>query len=276
MAVIWCNGNWVEAGGLPVADRGWTLGLSLFETILAIDGRAVFAERHLARLRVACGRWGWTLPETEFPSLMPGLLEKRGLAAGRARLRLTVTGGSGTSGDLAGGDDRLVWLAAAPCEGPPADVAVLVSPWLRNERSPLAGLKCGSYAENVAALDHARRLGFGETLFFNTAGHLCEAAMANVFLVRGGKLLTPPLTAGCLPGITRGVILELAGAEEAEISPGDLDAAEEVFLTSATRGPVGVSRIGERVLQTGTITGQVADIWNAAVSALATPDTLRK
>ncbi len=266
MAMLWCNGEWWEDGKFASAcgDRGGILGLGLFETILAVDGRPVFLDRHLDRLRQACGRFGWLPPDEEFPGLpavMAELLEKRGLAEGTARIRLAVTAGSGSPGDLASGADRLVWMGAVACGDFPREIAVMVSPWVKNERSAISGLKCASYAENVVALDHARRLGFQETLFFNASGHLCEAAMANVFVVRGGEVLTPPLASGCLPGIARQVLLESGFGREENIAPEDLDAATEVFLTSAIRGPVAVCRIGERILPGEGVVGEVAAAW---------------
>ena len=144
-----------------------------------------------------------------------------------------------------------------------------LAPWLRNERSPLAGLKCASYAENLAALDHASRLGFEETLFLNTRGHLCEAATANLFLVRNARLLTPSLASGCLPGITRGVVVELAAqhgipCEQGDLSEEDLHTAEELFLTSSIRGLMGVSLFEKRTLPPGPVTHFLREAWNEA------------
>ncbi|MEO0017900.1 MAG: hypothetical protein RLZZ522_1183, partial [Verrucomicrobiota bacterium] len=275
MRRIWCNGQWLAAGEFPAAplDRGGLLGLGLFETLLGREGRAVFADRHLARLAAGCERLGWVPPQAEFGDLVPvmeRLLEEEGLGAGSARLRLTVTAGTGPLAELAAGRDRLVWLMAAPAAAVPDSVAVAISPWPRNERGALAGLKCASYAENLVALDAARRAGFEETLFFNTAGELCEAATANVFLVAKGVVKTPPLASGCLPGVTRALILELAkraGIEcaEAAMGPEDLAAADEVFLTSATRGPVPVSRVTGLRLPAPQVAARLRELWEAEV-----------
>ncbi len=275
MNVIWCNGQWVEARTLPTSplDRGAMLGLGLFETLLGMDGKAVFGERHLARLAAGCARLGWVAPQTEFadlPAAMAGLLQRAGHGAGRARLRLAVSAGSGGLADLTSGADRLVWMTASPLPDTPASVAVDIAPWPRNERSVLAGLKCASYAENLVALDHARRAGFDETLFFNTTGDLCEAATANVFIVRDGVLLTPPLACGCLAGITRALVLELAAqhglpCKVAALGPADLERAAEVILTSATRGPVAVSRVGARMLPPARTGARLRALWEAAV-----------
>jgi branched-chain amino acid aminotransferase len=275
MNTLWCNGRWLEAGALPASalDRGALLGLGLFETLLGLDGRVVFCQRHLARMAAGCARLGWIAPHVEFadlPEVMERLLQTSGHAGGRARIRLTVTAGTGPLAEVAAGKDRLVWLAASPLAETPPSLAVDVAPWPRNERSALAGLKCASYAENLVALDQARRGGFDETLFFNTAGELCEAATANVFIVRNGVVRTPSLDCGCLAGVTRGVVLELAArhglaCEEAVLRQADLAAADEVILTSATRGPVAVSRVRERSLPPPQLGPCLRQWWEAEV-----------
>lgn len=255
MNEIWCNGRWLPATSHPGAaqDRGAFLGLGLFETMAARDGIVVFARRHLARLHKSCALLGWNVDLTGFEAVAAELLARNGLTAGRARLRLIITAGSGPLDDLTPGADRLVWLAAFPAGEIPAAMTACLSPWPRNERSPLAGLKCASYAENLVALDHARRLGFDEAIFLNTAGHLCEAATANLFLIRDGVLLTPSLDSGCLPGIGREIVCELATKlgiplEERPLFLADLLAADEIFLSSSTRGVIAVPRFEDRAL----------------------------
>ncbi len=266
MTRIWHNGQWIDPPGFSIAptDRGLLHGLGLFETLLAIDGKAVFPDRHLARLQGSCQKLGWDL---EIPDVTGPIST---LGRGRFRIRLTLTGGSGPLDDLSLGADHSWMLAASPVAEAPATTSVNVSPFTRNERSPLVGLKCASYAENLMALDHARRLGFGETLFFNNAGHLCEAATSNVFLVKDGVLLTPSLASGCLPGITRGVVIGIAArlgipCMETDLPAALIHEADEIFLTSSIRGVIGVSRFEQRHLPNGPLTGQLRLAWNSEV-----------
>src|SRR4029079_3524729 len=91
-------------------------------------------------------------------------------------------------------------------------VKVVTVPWPRNERSVLRGAKCSSYASNMLALGAAHEHGAGEAALANTRGELCEGATTNVFVVRRGRAITPPLSSGCLPGITRELVLELCRA----------------------------------------------------------------
>ena len=245
-------------------DRGAIHGLGLFETMLAFDGVLVFADRHLARLRKGHEALGWPVDLPGFHEIATELLAKNHLTKGRARIRLTVTAGSGPIHDLTPGDDRLVWMTAVPALVPPESLTARLSRWPRNEHSPLAGLKCASYSENLIALDQARRKGFDETIFLNTVGHLCEAATANLFLVKDGMLQTPSLDSGCLPGITREVVLELAAetgipCEVGALTLEQLQSADEVFLTSSTIGVVSLSRIGDRVMTPGPVTRRLRE-----------------
>lgn len=272
MTQLWCNGRWFDSQDFPASplDRGAIQGLGLFETLLGLDGVPVFAARHLARLHHACERLGWSFSCPEFHATAGELLARNQLGSGRARIRLTITAGSGPVDDLTPGADCVMWMTALPAGAVPANLTAGLSPWPRNERSALAGLKCASYGENVIALDHARRTGFHQSIFLNTVGHLCEAATANLFLVKGGTLLTPPLHSGCLPGITRAVVIELAESlqipcEERDLSPEDLRLADEIFLTSSIHGVTGISRLEDRELGPGPLTQLLRGAWDGAI-----------
>jgi branched-chain amino acid aminotransferase len=272
MSEIWCDGQWLAAETSLAAaqDRGAILGLGLFETLLAVDGMPVFLDRHLARLVRSGERLGWVLELADFQEICRQLLVRNRLTVGRARLRLTVTAGSGPLDDLTAGVDRRIWLAATALAVPPESLMLGLSPWPRHERSALAGLKTASYAENLVALDHARQRGFQETLFFNTADELCEAATANVFLVKNGRVSTPPLASGCLPGVGREVICELTQrhgltGDERPLTMADVLAADEIFLTSATRGPVAVSCFEQRELAPGPVTAMLRRLWQEEI-----------
>ena len=246
-------------------------GLGLFETILAVDGIPVFADRHVARLRGSCERLGWLFEFPDFVKIMTELIRMNSLTDGRSRIRLAISAGSGLIHDLALGSDHVAWMTATPIAAAPSATTANLSPWLRNERSALAGLKCASYAENLLALEQASRLGFEETLFANTAGHLCEAATSNVFVVKNGSLHTPSLGSGCLPGITRSVVIELAATlgiscEERDLPVDELHAADELFLTSSIRGVMAVSRFEDRVLPPGPVTRALRHAWDTATA----------
>ena len=92
-----------------------------------------------------------------------------------------------------------------------------------------------SYGENVVALAHAHERGAGEAVFGNLVGNLCEGTGTNVFVAVGGRLLTPPLSAGCLAGVTRELLFELVDVAEEDLPLSALTTADEAFLTSSTR-----------------------------------------
>ncbi len=138
-------------------------------------------------------------------------------------------------------------------------------PWPRNERAALAGLKTTSYAENVVALAAAKDEGATEALFANTNGDLCEGTGSNIVVAADGVLLTPPLSSGCLAGITRELLLETVDVIEQPLPMDVLDRADEVFLTSSTRDLQAVSHIDGR--QVGE--GQGGPLTAAAQAAFA-------
>jgi branched-chain amino acid aminotransferase len=277
MTRLWCNGLWLDVLDFPTSptDRGLMHGLGLFETILAVDGRPIFVDLHLARLQAGCQRLGWQVGWPDLKEIIAELINLNHLTNGRARIRLSITGGSGLLQDLSLGADHIVWLTAVPAADAPAATCANLAPWPRNERSPLAGLKCASYAENLIALEHAARLGFEETIFLNTAGHLCEAATANLFLVTNGRIATPSLESGCLPGITRFVVMDLAArlgipCEERTLTRADLDDVDELFLTSTIRGVMGVSKFRDRTFPQGAITSTLREAWTEATQRKTT------
>lgn len=255
---IWCNGEFLD-GPLAVSpgDRGLTNGLGLFETVLALDGKPVALDLHLARMKTGAARLGWSFDDADFEHEIPKLLARKGLEEGRVRVRIAMTAGAGDLRDLARGADGLMWITAASCPPPAKSVTLATSAFPRNERSPLAGLKCASYAENLLALDEARRAGADEPLFYNTRGEVCETATANVFLVKDGAIFTPPLTSGCLPGTMRQRVMREANVKEVVLTDSDVASADEVFLTSAIRGVVPVTEIDGRRISAGPVAARL-------------------
>jgi branched-chain amino acid aminotransferase len=127
---------------------------------------------------------------------------------------------------------------------------VVTVPWTRNEHGALAGLKTTSYAENVVALARAHDAGADEAIFANTTGNLAEGTGTNVFMVIDDRIVTPPLSAGCLAGVTRGLLLELVDVPtvEADIAMTAFNECDEAFLTSSTRDVQPITSIDGRAL----------------------------
>lgn len=253
MAIIWSCGNWIEEseGSIALADRGVLHGMGCFETMLAIDGRLQYAELHERRMRDSMARLGIVQDSIAWDlcALVHEICEKNNLQVGRSRLRLTATAGEGSLIDPEPGRGASIWLTAKSLPQSPSHIAVATLPYKRNEQSPLMGLKCCSYAENLVALRWAHERGVGEGIFFNHRDHLCEACTANVFVKIEGKWLTPSLSSGCLAGVMRGVILEQHPfIQEADISHEDFLSATEMFLSSVIRGIVPVDSCDGRIM----------------------------
>jgi branched-chain amino acid aminotransferase len=167
-----------------------------------------------------------------------------------AVIRVVYTSGIGPLGSGRGDGTPTAAVLLGPLPERPRITDVVTVPWPRNERGALVGIKTTSYAENVLALAEARRRCASEAIFANTAGNLCEGSGSNVFLVHDGRLVTPPLSAGCLAGVTRSLIIECCGLDvgEQDVPIAALGEAEEAFLTSATRNVQAVRAVDGRAL----------------------------
>ncbi|MFE6051720.1 aminotransferase class IV [Kitasatospora sp. NPDC056446] len=259
----WVNGTLVDTAdaAVSVLDHGLTTGDGVFETLKAVDGEAFAVTRHLDRLTRSARGLGLPDPDRDLAREACA----RVLAANPAplgRLRVTYTGGPAPLGSERGTTGPTLVVAFGAIDRRPDETAVAVVPWRRNEHSAVAGLKTTSYAENVVALAAAHRVGASEALFANTAGRLCEGTGSNVFVVIGGRLLTPVLASGCLAGITRQLVIDWCGAEEADLPLDALQDAEEVFLTSTTRDVQAVTRVDGRELPgTGPVTAKAMSVF---------------
>lgn len=226
--VIWSNGRLHGPEDLLLSgvDHGLTVGDGVFETCAVYDGTAFALSRHLRRLKRSAEGLGLAAPdEGAIREGVAAVLADAGPDVGR--LRITLTGGPGPLGShrfAAEDQHQSILVLAGP--GARSEVSrVIRVPWVRNERSSVAGLKTTSYAENVVAVAEAYRRGADEAVLANTVGDLCEGTASNVFVERDGELVTPPLSSGCLAGITRELLLEwsaAAGLPVREAAAGEL------------------------------------------------------
>ncbi|MEU5051158.1 aminodeoxychorismate lyase [Streptomyces sp. NPDC021096] len=267
---IWFNGALCDADSaqLSVFDHGLTVGDGLFETLKTTDGRPFAMTRHLARL--TAGARGLGLPEPDLDEIRracAAVLDANPMPLGR--LRITYTGGVSPLGSDRGTATPTLVVALAETSRYADTTAAVTVPWTRNERGALAGLKSTSYAENVVALARAREQGATEALFANTVGALCEGTGSNVFVVLDGELHTPPLSSGCLPGITRALVVEWTGAKETDLPLDVLDRAEEIFLTSSLRDVQAVHTLDGRQLPgaPGPVTAKAMRIFDEHATA---------
>ncbi|RBQ19157.1 4-amino-4-deoxychorismate lyase [Spongiactinospora rosea] len=235
---VWVNGELLDPARatISVFDHGLMVGDGVFETIKSVYGRPFALTRHLDRLALSARRLG--IPEPDTAAVADGVRAcLTGAAADwpLARIRITHTSGNGPLGSDRGDDGTNTMVIVAEQRAFPATADVTVVPWPRNERGALTGVKSTSYGDNAKALAYAKERGGGEAIFGNLAGHLCEGTGSNVFVVTGGRLVTPTLESGCLAGVTRALVLAWFGGEEEDVPLAALAEAEEAFLTSTTR-----------------------------------------
>jgi branched-chain amino acid aminotransferase len=234
---VWVDGRLVphDAATVSVFDHGLTVGDGIFESIRVLGGVPFALRRHLDRLHRSAKGLGLDIgvPDEVLRAAVDAVIASAPAAIGR--VRVTVTGGVAPAGSGRGANGSTVIVAGGTLDPWPPTADVVVAPWPRNERSPLAGLKTTSYAENVVALAYAHERGASEAVFGNLAGNVCEGTGSNVFIARGGRLITPPLASGCLAGVTRALVLELVTSIEDDLPLDALATADEVFLTSTTR-----------------------------------------
>jgi len=281
---------------VSVLDRGFLHGDSVYEVVRTYGGRPFELEAHLTRLARSAERIGLA-PRWDGPRTARELV--RTLEAARVRggapppdpaaapwnvgewyARVVMTRGAGEIGlDPALAVDPRAIVIVQPLQAPPArayaeGVAVAIVGVRRP--SPAAvdpAAKTGAHLSHVLAVKEARDAGAHEALLLDDAGRITEGSSSNVFAVRRGEVVTPPLAAGILEGVTRGVVLRLARAEgvalqEVALRPEDLEAADEVFITSTMREILPVVRLGARPVGSGR-PGPVTERLHRALRRLA-------
>lgn len=262
---LWINGDLRDEAEatLSVFDHAFTVGDGVFETVKVVDGAPFAITRHLERLARSAALL--LLPEVDTAAVRAAV--DATLAANGplpfGRLRITYTGGAAPMGSSRGGAAASLVVGVVPYKPSGASTAVATVPFSRNEHGALAGVKSTSYADNVLALARAEAVGATEALFPNTAGRLCEGTGSNVFVAVDGRLLTPPLSSGCLAGVTRALVLEwVDGASEADLPMDVLREADEIFLVSTTRDVQPVHRVDDRELPApGPLTRRAMDVF---------------
>jgi branched-subunit amino acid aminotransferase/4-amino-4-deoxychorismate lyase len=236
----------IARDAIPFDDRGLLLGEGLFETLLALDGEIRHLDAHLDRMASGCAVLGLPFDRAE----AEGLCRRMIPATGRVALRLTLTGGSGGRGlDRPADLTPRLFARVAPVAPVTTPARAMLSSVRRNEGSPASRLKTLAYVDSVLARTEAVAAGADEAIMLNNRGELVCGAAANLFWVAGGRLFTPALHCGVLPGITRARLLAAQAVEEVAVGPEALDQAEAVFLTNSLIGMRPVSRLGQRAFE---------------------------
>lgn len=240
---------------IPALDHGLLYGDGLFETLRVYDGKFFRLEAHLARLEDSAQYLDLSLPWTRdtLAEALRTTVQANSIAVGS--LRLTVTRGTGPPIPDPSACDSPNFLITARPWTPPDPTAwergVSVCVAGRHPQWHIPGLKTLCYLPFQQARVAARRQGCEEGLL-EVEGILVEGATSNLFVVRDGELHTPPLESGCLPGITRAVVLELAAqagivAEELHLGTEDLRKFGEIFLTNSLQEIMPVTKVAGRL-----------------------------
>jgi branched-chain amino acid aminotransferase len=248
--MIWVGGRIVPEGALTISvrDRTFEHGLGLFETLRTWHFRAPLLDRHRARLERSARALGLPLDPTALPDddAVAALLDANE-AEDDVLLRITLTGGFNEV------EGSTLWMRVGllpPSMRHPGAV-VDQGAWQVFRDDPIARHKTLNYWLKRQAFERARSLGYDEILSMTTCGNVWEGSRTNLFLVVGDALVTPTLDGPIVPGIMRGLVIELAHAlsmvteDEGDVSWERLAAADEVFLTNSVRGIIPVARVGK-------------------------------
>ncbi len=249
---------------ISVYDHGLLYGDGVFEGIRAYNGAVFKLKEHIDRLYKSAHPIFLKIPLTkaELTEAVLGTLRKNNLT--NAYIRLVVTRGIGD-------------LGLDPRKCPKATIIIITEPLLQLhsaekvenginaiitwvKRNPVDAatheMKSLNYLNSILGKIEANNVGADEAICLDTAGYVCEGVGENIFIVRDGKLLTPPISSGALDGITRALIIRLAkklGIEVAErnITPNELFTADEVFFTGTAAEVAPIRDVNKRVIGTG-------------------------
>jgi len=238
---LWNHDHFSAQESLPVSDRGFRYGMSVFESLRLYNGHLHFAEAHWARLKTAAQHCLCPLPESIFPHLTPLLKALHG----DWFIRLYVTAGDGAPTDPVV-CPRIILFAEKRARF--ADTTHHLTLSEASFKPLYGGIKTGNYWENVKALTFAKTQAATETLLFNSREQLVSASMANVFLKIDGRWITPSLNTECRNGVVRSWVQEQFTVIESTVSKEDVLRAESGSLTNSWMGIGVVETIDKRPL----------------------------
>ncbi len=276
---VYLNGQFIPeaAATVSVFDRGFLYGDGLFETVAVHNGKPFRWKQHLQRLRKGATFVGITLrpDDGELIEIARELLRRNQI--GEGVLRIALSRGVGARGySPKGADAPTLVLSTHPAPALPAtglpQSRVVTSPYRVAAGDPLLLIKSASKLLNVIARAEAEARGADEALLVNTEGHLAEAASSNVFWIEGGVVCTPPLEAGALEGVTRGLVLEISRGlkipvELRKASPEVLFSAAGVFLANSGLGLIEVVAVDGHSINRSPLLVRLAESFGLQILA---------
>ena len=252
MSIVWFNGDF-EPGTVPLdaGDRGFLLGDGLFETIAVRNGNPIWLADHMDRMENSAAELGIPFDRIKTVSGVVDVLQKSN--AGSEVLRITLSRGkTGRGLASSGGTPSLLITLASFASTPLEPCRLKISSIRRNEHAPSSRLKTLSYIDAIMA---AREVAdeADEALMLNVVGNVASTTIANIFLLKDGKFITPSLDQGILSGITRQKIMALRSVVERPIAPNELYGADAVFLCNSLRSVRPVSQINGIIVKSQSL-----------------------
>jgi branched-chain amino acid aminotransferase len=257
-----------EQARVSIFDRGFLYGDGVFEVLRTWDGVLIDLDGHLDRLYEAAAWLGLKVMERErLAAATVRTLANSGPGEHRVRIVLTRGPGALVASPASLGPGRSI-VIVEPLPAQPAEVSLAIVDWPLPKRSG-PGHKTLAYLDHIIARELAVAAGADEALRLGAEGEVLECATSNVFAVVGGAVVTPQLT-GVLPGVTRRRVLRACAdadvpAHEVRLTVDELRAADEIFITSAVRGVVPVTRLDGDVRSAGPIASRIAALYGAAL-----------
>jgi branched-chain amino acid aminotransferase len=280
MSYVYLNDKIIpsEEAMISASDAGFLYGSGLFETLRVEHGAVFGVDQHLNRLLNSAATLEFAMTRTPdaLKNAITEILKANDLT--EARVRLTLSAGVPTGDDQP--PEPTVLITAAPLV-PYAEacyeqgILVTLCPYRQNPADPLAGHKGTSYFSRMLGLRTAHQKKAAEALWFTTDGYLAEGCVSNVFLVKDGALLTPPLGTPVLPGVARHTVCGLADENDLDLQEkalriDDLLSADEVFITNVIMKVMPVVNVEQHTVGTGTVgpvTQTLMTLFDDAVAA---------
>jgi len=267
----------IEKVRLSPGQAGLICGWGIFTTLRISRGEAFAYERHWRRLEKDAGiiRLPMLYTAAKIRVHVNEVIRANKLTEGCARIYMVYNSlGYWQSDEHRPQVDLIIYTAGLPDYREVVRLALRAHG--RHAAAPLAGVKTISWLNNVWSMAEANKEGFDEVVMLNERGEVAECTSANIFGVKEGKILTPPLNSGCLEGITRGILLEIApeaglSIVEQTLRPEDLYSAEEVFITSTNRNLISVGEIaGHAIPAPGPVCHRLNELFDSYVSDYVT------
>jgi branched-chain amino acid aminotransferase len=255
-----------HAKSLSAGQVGLLNGWGVFSTLRVADGVPFAFERHWERLHRDAAKMHVSFPSDpeDLRSQLLRLIEAN--SAWNSTLRVMVVrnkGGLFEGPDIERDFDVLAFTKDLSPWG--SSVRLTLKPNARHSANEFSGCKILSWSQNLTWYEEARQAGFDEAILLNERGEVSECTSANVFTATGGEVSTPPLTSGCLPGVTRELLLDVVRVPgikviERALKPEDLERADQVFITSTTRDLLpAVSIEGLNIRNSGNVVDRLVE-----------------